>query len=328
MSDVSAGDPIGLADPAAAGQHSRERLAEMVASAGVVVLSGAGLSTDSGIPDYRSREGVRRIVPITWAEFLANSAQRQRFWARSHVGWPIFRQAEPNVGHLVVAQLQDRGLVAGVVTQNIDGLHQRAGSHDVVELHGRLAVVVCLDCRRTEDCDQLDHRLDAANPGFRERLLAPQRPDGDVELGSERVARFVPPRCAHCGSDRMAPEVVFFGGSVPAPVLTACQQLVADANSLLVLGSSLQTMSGLRLVRQAAAAGKPVAIVTRGITRGDPLACLCIDADLGRTLTFLDQALDSVGGTSRRDEASGPHTRRSTATTLPRIVASDPSMGE
>ncbi len=267
-----------------------DRLAELVARGGVAVLSGAGLSTDSGIPDYRSREGVRRVMPITWAEFLANPAQRQRFWARSHAGWPIFRRAEPNDGHRVVAHLQTRGLIVGVITQNIDGLHQRAGARDVVELHGRLAVVVCLDCRRTEGRDHLDHRLDAANPGFRAGMLAPQRPDGDVELSGDQVTGFVPPRCVGCGSDRVAPDVVFFGGSVPAPVLDRCQRLVAAADSLLVLGSSLQTMSGLRLVRQAATAGLPVAIVTRGSTRADALASLRIDAPLGPTLTWLDRA--------------------------------------
>jgi NAD-dependent SIR2 family protein deacetylase len=265
-------------------------LAELVAAGRVVVLSGAGLSTESGIPDYRGPTGQsRRAQPMTFQTFTAAAAARQRYWARSHQGWRLIAAARPNAGHAAVAGLERRGLLAGIITQNVDGLHQAAGARRVVELHGSLARVRCLGCGQRSGRAGLDGRLRAANPGWAARATA-VNPDGDVALPDEQVAAFTVVDCLACGG-LLKPDVVFFGENVPPARVAECADLVGRAGALLVLGSSLTVMSGLRFVRQAAKLGIPVAIVNRGVTRGDSYAQLTVDAPLGAVLTALTAQL-------------------------------------
>ena len=261
---------------------------------GTLVLTGAGISTDSGIPDYRGPDGTRRVTPMQHGEFVATSEARQRYWARSFLGWQRFSHAEPNSAHHAVADLQRRGALGPVITQNVDGLHQAAGSRDVTELHGSLAEVVCLGCGDRCDRDLLQARMAEANPGFDlvavgeasdgSRVSSQIRPDGDVVLADALVTGFHLPRCTVCGGDALKPDVVFFGGSVPRERVDACYALTDAAPALLVLGSSLAVMSGLRFVRHAAKRGIPVMAVTRGPTRGDDLMTLRVDASLAPTL--------------------------------------------
>jgi NAD-dependent SIR2 family protein deacetylase len=267
-----------------------ERLGELVRRGGVVVLTGAGISTESGIPDYRGPTGqLRARLPMTIREFTGSEQARRRYWARSQIGWRRMSAAAPNAGHRAIAELETQGALAGVITQNVDGLHQAAGAHNVIELHGSLAWVICLECGSRTQRTALDERLRAQNPRFEERALAPSanNPDGDVELADEHVARFRLVGCECCGSDLLKPDVVFFGENVPRPRVDRCYALVEAGSSLLVLGSSLTVMSGLRFVQRAQREGKPVAIINRGVTRGDPLADLKLDAPLGRTLSGL-----------------------------------------
>jgi NAD-dependent SIR2 family protein deacetylase len=235
----------------------------------LVVLTGAGLSTDSGIPDYRGPNSPGRL-PMTYQEFVSGPAAQQRYWARSHLGWGRMRRADPNAGHLALARIAPELLI----TQNVDGLHERAGTPRLVALHGRIADVVCLGCRETSTRVELHRRLDELNPGFVQRHAAVEtRPDGDVEL--EETSDFVVPGCRHCGGV-LKPDVVFFGENVPPARVERCYAAVdalADTGgALLVAGSSLTVMSGFRFVRRAAKAGVPVVIVNRGATRGDDLA--------------------------------------------------------
>jgi NAD-dependent SIR2 family protein deacetylase len=265
------------------------RLQELVGAGGVCVLTGAGISTESGIPDYRGPTGqLRARLPMTIAEFTGSAEARRRYWARSHAGWRRMASARPNGGHRAVAELRRAGLLSGIITQNVDGLHQAAGA-EAIELHGSLARVVCLQCGTRCARDELDERLRAAN-GDRDweaPLAAAVKPDGDVELDAEQVARFVLVNCEACGSDLLKPDVVFFGENVPKARVQRCFDLVDGASSLLVLGSSLTVMSGLRFVHRARRIPLPVAIVNRGVTRGDPLADLKLDAPLGDTLAEL-----------------------------------------
>jgi NAD-dependent SIR2 family protein deacetylase len=252
-----------------------------------VVLSGAGLSTESGIPDYRGPSGAaHRGSPMTYQAFTGDPAARRRYWARSHVGWRTVARAVPNAGHRAVAHLQQRGLLAGVVTQNVDGLHQSGGAREVIELHGSLNQVVCLNCRDLLSRDELDSRLRQANPDFDARVTA-INPDGDVDLPDDEVDRFRTVDCQVCGGGMLKPDVVFFGETVPAERVRACFALVENARMLLVLGSSLTVMSGRRFVLRAAKLGIPVAIVNQGPTRGDTYATLTIDAPLGVVLPEL-----------------------------------------
>jgi NAD-dependent SIR2 family protein deacetylase len=270
-------------------------LLPLVSRGGVVVLSGAGLSTESGIPDYRGETGRRRRgSPMTYQEFTGSAEGRRRYWARSHVGWPSIAGARPNAGHRAVARLTAAGLVAGVITQNVDGLHAAAGTADAVELHGSLHAVVCLDCGARGPRTDLAERLDAANPGFR-ALAARIAADGDAELPAEHVASFRPVGCAVCGGGVLKPDVVFFGEQVPLPRVHASYALVDAASLLLVAGSSLTVMSGLRFARHAAKHGIPVAIVNQGPTRGDDLAALRLDLPLGPALTALADRLAPAG---------------------------------
>jgi len=277
-------------------------LSELVRRGGVVVLSGAGLSTESGIPDYRGPDGTRRVTPMQYAEFTGSTAARRRYWARSFIGWQRFSRAEPNVGHRAVTRLQQLGLLAGVLTQNVDGLHQSAGAADVLELHGNLEEVVCLTCEDRSSRPVLHERMDLANPGFADRVrtlvadgsgVSSQiRPDGDIVLDDDVVATFRLPRCLMCRADTLKPDVVFFGESVPKPKVAQAFAVVEAASSLLVLGSSLAVMSGYRFVRRAARDGIPVAILTSSPTRGDAEATVRLHTLLGETLHALVAEVD------------------------------------
>ena len=263
-----------------------DALIDLVGDGGVVALTGAGLSTESGIPDYRGPSGLaRRATPMTLQTFTGTLAARRRYWARSSLGWRTIARAQPNAGHRAVAALQDAGLLAGIVTQNVDGLHQAAGARDVLELHGSLDRVICLECRQLTNREELDRRLLAANRGWTAQASA-INPDGDVELSEEAVSSFRVVDCLRCGGV-LKPDVVFFGENVPRDRVDRTFALVESAGCLLVLGSSLTVMSGYRFVLRAAKLGVPVAIVNEGVTRGDPQAALKVDARLGDVLPGL-----------------------------------------
>jgi NAD-dependent SIR2 family protein deacetylase len=282
-----------------------DALAGLLAAGGVVVLSGAGLSTESGIPDYRGPSGVaRRHTPMTWQTFTGDPSARRRYWARSHLGWRTIARAAPNGGHRAVARLQRAGLVDAVITQNVDGLHTAAGSTPVVELHGSLDAVVCLDCGARTSREELDGRLRRANPGF-DAAVAAVNPDGDVDLADAEVARFRPVDCGSCGVGMLKPDVVFFGEAVPAARVARCFDLVRGARSLLVLGSSLTVLSGRRFVVDAARRGIPVAVVNQGPTRGDGYAAVRVDAPLGVVLPALADRLAAAGASSGAELAVG-----------------------
>ncbi len=250
----------------------------------LVVLTGAGLSTDSGIPDYRG-PGAPARMPMTYQEFVAGPAARQRYWARSHLGWGRMRSADPNAGHHALTRLDPDLLI----TQNVDGLHERAGSPRLVALHGRIAEVVCLTCRAVTPRAELHARLGELNPDFAVRHAAAEtRPDGDVAL--DDTGDFAVPACAACGGI-LKPDVVFYGENVPPPRVEQCyaavDALVGSAGALLVVGSSLSVMSGLRFVRRAHRNGTSVVIVNRGTTRGDELATHKLDVGCSEFLTSL-----------------------------------------
>ena len=261
-------------------------LADLVSGGGVVILSGAGLSTESGIPDYRGPTGLaRRAQPMTYQVFTGEAAARQRYWARSHLGWRHIARAAPNAGHHAVAELERRGRLAGIITQNVDGLHQAAGARQVIELHGSLDRVCCLGCGERTPRAELDQRLRAANPGW-VASVTQVNPDGDVVLPDDQVGGFRVVDCLGCGG-LLKPDVVFFGENVPRPRVDECYGLVRRSAALVVLGSSLTVMSGYRFVRHAAKAGVPVVIVNQGSTRGDAHAMVTIAAPLGETLADL-----------------------------------------
>jgi NAD-dependent SIR2 family protein deacetylase len=284
------------------GEWSKPRafptLVSILAAGNVAVLSGAGLSTESGIPDYRGPSGQARRAgqPMTYQAFTGSAAARQRYWARSHLGWRHISGATPNSGHRSVALLERAGLVHSVITQNVDGLHQAAGASAVTELHGSLHRVVCLGCWERSAREELDARLRAANPGWAGATSTGDaagaagaaaaepavNPDGDVAL--EETSGFVVVDCVSCGGV-LKPDVVFFGENVPRPRVSSCFDLVSASAGLVVLGSSLTVLSGLRYVRHAASLGIPVVIVNQGATRGDSLATATLDAPLGPTLT-------------------------------------------
>ena len=263
-----------------------DALACLVADGDAVVLSGAGLSTESGIPDYRGPTGAARpSSPMTYQTFTGDPLARRRYWARSHLGWRLMAAAEPNDGHRAVTALQRSGLLRGVITQNVDGLHTRAGTRDVVELHGDLATVVCLDCGTLSPRDELDARLTEANSDWSTEVLG-VHPDGDVDLPEDELEGFRTVDCLVCGGV-LKPHVVFFGETVPADRVARCFALVEHAGCLLVLGSSLTVMSGYRFVLRAAKLGIPVAVVNGGPTRGDAQATVRVDAPLGQVLPEL-----------------------------------------
>jgi NAD-dependent SIR2 family protein deacetylase len=253
----------------------------------VAVLTGAGVSTDSGIPDYRG-EGAPRRSPMTFQTFLASEQARKRYWAGSHLGWRHFGAAQPNDGHRALALLEASGVVTGVVTQNVDGLHRRAGTAHVVELHGTMDRVVCLVCGQYYARQSIADRLEALNPGIDlERAIRPA-PDGDVEVDDVDAMRI--PDCTVCGGT-LKPDVVFFGEFVPGDTFEAARSIIAGADVLLVAGSSLVVNSGIRLIEQARRRHLPIIVVNRGATKGDGRAAVKLDAGTSETLTAMASAL-------------------------------------
>jgi NAD-dependent SIR2 family protein deacetylase len=265
------------------------------------------VSTESGIPDYRGATGsLRRHTPMTYDEFVGSADSRRRYWARSHLGWQTIARAQPNAGHRAVAALAAAGHVSAVITQNVDGLHQAAGSRDVIELHGGLDRVRCLDCGRISAREELDRRLRARNPEFEDASTVTRiNPDGDVELRDEAAARFHLVGCEAC-EGTLKPDVVFFGENVPKARVQQCYGRVDEGRALLVLGSSLTVMSGLRFVRYAAKTAKPVAIVNQGRTRGDAHATVSLDAPLGVTLAELANRLGCAPAAAAAAEPPAP----------------------
>ena len=249
----------------------------------VFVLTGAGCSTGSGIPDYRDENGDwKRRPPVMFQAFCAQPAVYRRYWARAFAGWPRFKTASPGVAHRALAAFERTGAMARLVTQNVDGLHQRAGSSDVIDLHGRLDAVICLGCRARTTREAVQAVMAAANPEW--RTAAAAAPDGDADIDAPAIEAFHPPRCDRC-EGLLKPEVVFFGENVPAGRYEDARGALAGADALLVAGSSLMVFSGFRFVRQAHEAGLPIAIVNRGRTRGDDLATLKVEDDVGEVLT-------------------------------------------
>ncbi len=250
------------------------------------VLTGAGCSTDSGIPDYRDRDGEwKRAPPVTLQAFMHEAPTRQRYWARSMIGWPRFGRATPNTAHYALAQLEHRGQIELLVTQNVDRLHQRAGSERVIDLHGRLDEVRCMACDWRLPRDAFQQRLAERNPAWL-HLDAAIAPDGDADLEGQDFARFDVPPCPRCGGI-VKPDVVFFGEGVPRERVDAATQALRVADAVLVVGSSLMVYSGYRFVQAAAKAGKPVAALTLGRTRADALLSLKIDARCSDALAFV-----------------------------------------
>ncbi|HKK26651.1 MAG TPA: NAD-dependent protein deacetylase [Gemmatimonadota bacterium] len=288
-----------------------EQLIDLLSGRRLVVLTGAGCSTESGIPDYRGTDRHQRTpAPVRYGEFVRSREARRRYWARSAIGWPRMARARPNPGHAALAMLERSGLAAGVITQNVDGLHQAAGTRRLVELHGSLDRVACLECGSVERRADVQERLLALNPGWLERggaggpaaertgadgqLLpdgdAELRPDGDADLGSADISSFRLPGCRRCGGI-LKPDVVFFGENVPAATAEDAWRLFGEGDLLLVAGSSLTVYSGYRFVRRAAGEGVPVAIVNVGSTRGDDLARLRVDGRTGEVLPRVADAL-------------------------------------
>ena len=248
----------------------------------VFVLTGAGCSTDSGIPDYRDANGAwKRSQPVTWQAFAREPATRARYWARSFVGWPRVAHAAPNRTHHALATLEARGGMSLLVTQNVDGLHQRAGSRAVVDLHGRIDTVRCLACEARTPRAALQDQLATRNAEWA-HAPAGTAPDGDADV--EDTVGFVVPDCSACGG-LLKPDVVFFGENVPRARVDSAQAALATSDAMLVVGSSLMVYSGYRFARMARDAGLPLAILTRGVTRADDLATLKLDADCAATLS-------------------------------------------
>jgi NAD-dependent SIR2 family protein deacetylase len=275
------------AAPAADGAADLVDRAAALLTGRVAVLTGAGISTDSGIPDYRG-EGAPKRSPMTIQQFLSGESFRQRYWAGSYLGWARFVAARPNAAHVALAELEAAGRVQGVVTQNVDGLHGKAGSRHVVEVHGSVDRVVCLRCGQLFARTAISERIEAANAWFVGGGTVTLNPDGDADVGD--VSEFVVPDCTVCGGP-LKPEVVFFGEFVPRERFTEAAAIVKRSDALLVAGSSLVVNSGIRLLEQARRKRIPIVVVNRGATKGDRVAALKIDAGTTETLTALRDRL-------------------------------------
>jgi NAD-dependent SIR2 family protein deacetylase len=279
---------------------------ELLSGRHLAVLTGAGLSTDSGIPDYRGPGSVPRN-PMTYQQFVSDEALRRRYWARNHAGWRHMRRAEPNSGHFALAELEQRGVLTGLITQNVDRLHQAAGSQKVIDLHGRFDRVVCLDCRTTVDRAALALRLEELNAGWMAGRsdAGDVAPDADADVSD--TEGFVVAACEICGG-MLKPDFVYFGENVPKDRVAAAYALVDAAAALLVAGSSLTVMSGLRFVRHAAKQNKPVVIINRGRTRGDDLATVKVEAGTSESLQALSADLPEPAGpaSGASDWQAGP----------------------
>jgi NAD-dependent SIR2 family protein deacetylase len=279
-----------------------EAAVDVLAGRRVAVLTGAGVSTDSGIPDYRGA-GAPPRNPMTFQQFLSSERYRKRYWAGSHVGWKTFSASAPNAGHRALAELERAGVTNGVVTQNVDALHERAGSRRVVDLHGTVDRVVCLTCGQSFARDTVAARLASDNPWIDEPESVRLAPDGDVEV--DDIDAFVVPSCTVCGG-LLKPDVVFFGEFVPVERFAEARSLVVGAEALLVVGSSLVVNSGIRLLDQATRRRLPVVIVNRGETKGDSRAAVKIDAGTTETLVGLAERLPSLAPSPAGTPADGP----------------------
>jgi NAD-dependent SIR2 family protein deacetylase len=274
---------IALRDWPVATSDELDSAADVLRGRTVAVLTGAGVSTDSGIPDYRG-DGAPPRNPMTFQQFLTDAEYRKRYWAGSHLGWRLFDGASPNEGHRTLAKLEASGTVNGIVTQNVDGLHLRAGSQRVVDLHGTMDRVRCLTCGQTFSRSDVSDRISRANEWLDEPDSVELGPDGDVEF--TQIANFVTPECTVCGGI-LKPDIVFFGEFIPTEKFSEASALVRSAGALLIAGSSLVVNSGIRLLDQAAKRRLPIVIVNRGATKGDPRATVKIDAGTSETLTEL-----------------------------------------
>ncbi len=265
--------------------------AELLTGRRVAVLTGAGMSTDSGIPDYRGPDSPPR-TPMTYQQFVGDADFRRHYWARNHVGWRHVHRAQPNAGHRALVRLEAAGVVTGLITQNVDRLHSIAGSRNVIDLHGTYASIVCLNCGDHTGREALAVRLEQLNPGFADAVGSvsdPEiAPDADAVIATTEGFRVAD--CARCGG-MLKPDIVYFGENVPKPRVEQAYAMVSDAEALLVAGSSLTVMSGLRFVRHAAKLGLPVVIVNRGRTRGDDLATVKLDLGCSPALTALAASL-------------------------------------
>jgi NAD-dependent SIR2 family protein deacetylase len=266
-------------------QHDSRALAAFITEhPRLVVLTGAGISVASGIPSYRDQAGTwLHRAPIQEQDFLRDAHTRRRYWSRSWHGWPLIRDAQPNTAHGALAQLEALGHVDLLITQNVDGLHQRAGSKNVIDLHGRVDRVRCLSCAARLERESVQTLLTAANH-FPLAAADNARPDGDMEVPENALQRITLPQCRHCAGDLM-PDVVFFGGSVPRTTVDACLNALERADALLAVGSSLVVFSGFRFCRHAHRQGKPLAIINPGVTRADNLAQLRLASKAGPLLT-------------------------------------------
>lgn len=272
-------------------RNTLDSLARVMAGQPFVVLTGAGISTPSGIPDYRDNDGVRRgRQPMMYQEFLARAEARRRYWARAMLGWPRVRQARPNAAHSALATLQERGQIAGLITQNVDSLHHQAGSPQAIELHGSLHRVLCLDCQQRSTRDVIQRQMEIDNP-YLVQVHAVQAPDGDTLLDPTFEERFQVPRCPHCNGERLKPDVVFFGENVAPATAARAMAAVEHAGGLLVVGSSLMAYSAFRLCKAMVEQGKPVIAINLGKTRGDELLQVKIQASCERLLPLLAERL-------------------------------------
>ncbi|UVK91687.1 NAD-dependent protein deacetylase [Pseudomonas atacamensis] len=268
-----------------------DTLLQAMADDKFLILTGAGISTPSGIPDYRDSDGMRRgRQPMMYQEFLAAPESRRRYWARAMLGWPRVRKARPNAAHEALATLQQRGRISALITQNVDTLHDQAGSQDVIELHGSLHRVLCLDCGQRSERDAIQQQMEAQNP-YLSGVDAVQAPDGDTLLDPAFEARFQVPRCPHCAGERMKPDVVFFGENVAQPTAARALAAAENAAGLLVVGSSLMAYSAFRLCRVIAERGKPLMAINLGKTRADDLLDLKIEGSCEELLPWLVEEL-------------------------------------
>jgi NAD-dependent SIR2 family protein deacetylase len=271
-----------------------DALRTLLAEKHFMVLTGAGISTPSGIPDYRDSDGVRRgKAPMMFTEFLALPDSRRRYWARAMLGWPRIRKAQPNPAHFSLAAMQRTGHIAGLITQNVDTLHDQAGSQDVIELHGSLHRVLCLDCGERFDRAAIQLLMEADNHYLLE-VDAVQAPDGDTLLDAAFEANFQVPNCPRCDGDRLKPDVVFFGENVAAPTAAKAMTSVEQADGLLVIGSSLMAYSAFRLCKAINAQGKPLVAINFGKTRADELLDLKIEMSCDVLLPELAASLLST----------------------------------
>lgn len=292
-------EPARLPSRMLAAQMPTDPLIDFIdAHSRLLILTGAGCSTDSGIPDYRDADGGwKRTQPVTFQAFMGNARTRQRYWARSLVGWRRFGRATPNDTHRALACLENEGRVELLVTQNVDRIHQAAGSREVVDLHGRLDLVRCMSCERLMPRAELQEDLEARNPGWTE-LQAREAPDGDADIEGLDFTSFDVPHCPACGGI-LKPDVVFFGESVPQDRVEAAMAAVERAAAMLVVGSSLMVYSGYRFVQAAAAAGKPIAAVNLGRTRADDLLTLKVTEPCGTALKPLLLRAQSAEGAEK-----------------------------